>query len=183
MPSNFNEVAYGGIADSYANKYGIPTNVFRDVIRMSSNFDPFYTGTKGDGIAAIKLDSSNQNINPFDIGQSMDIVGKYMVDAYQSSKSWESAAGTFLYGESAPQGNNATPDNVMPKDGSAIPEADKASSKSLWQYSADDWKALWIRSAWTILFTLIGILIIAASLYVLVTKGGDKVVAAASKKW
>jgi hypothetical protein len=171
MSANFNEAAYGGIADSYAQKYGIPTEYFRSAIRSASNFDPLYTGKNGDGIAGLSGESSKY-INPFSIGESLDVAAQYIKKTYEETKDWDVATQNYATGydtaDAKAKANGETLQSNEEK------EADAArGEKAFWQYSADDWKALFAKSAWGLLFGLIGAVLVIASLYVVVVKSGD----------
>lgn len=171
MSANFNEAAYGGIADSYAQKYGIPTEYFRSAIRSVSNFDPMYSGKNGDGIAGLS-GKSGELVNVYNVGDSLDYAAQYIKGVYNETKDWDVAAENFATGystaDAVAKANGKTPQSAE----QAETEAER-SGKAFWQYSSDDWKALIAKSAWSVLFVLIGIVLIVASVYVVVVKGSD----------
>lgn len=165
MPVNFNETTYGPIADSYASKYGIPTDIFRDAIRRTSNFDPMARG----GIAGITNSSNNTKVKSFDIGQSFDFAAQYMSQVKADGNEWSSVADNYVSGSSVQSKDDKTlAQNEADQNAAPAVEGDKA----FWRYSSDDWKAFFTRSAWGVLFFILGVLLIGATLYTVVTKGG-----------
>jgi len=179
MPQGYqtamNEAAYGSIADSYAAKYGIPTDIFRNAIRSKTNFDPLYVSDAGKGIAGLNVDPEAKSIDAWDVGQSLDIAARYMKSIFAGTNSWDDASNAFISGKE--------PDPTTGQSGGASGDwtdqtaAEKAaaqkSDKSIWQYSAQDWKDLFTRSAWTVLFFIIGAVVILASVYFVIAKSGD----------
>lgn len=164
-----NESAYGGIADSYAQKYGIPTSVFRDTIRQVSNFDPKYKSAKGQGIAGLTNKTGNKNLDPNLVGQSLDIAAQYIKQAYSESGDWLKASESFIGGDEEPK---SLAENEAALNVSTKPQ-DESGDKAFWRYSSDDWKAFFSRSAWGMLFFVVGGVLIIASLYVVISKSGD----------
>lgn len=168
--NTMNESAYGNIADSYATKYGVPTDVFRNAIRSKTNFDPTFSGSVGKGIAGLNVDPNAASINAFDVGQSLDIAARYLASIYQETKSWESASDAFITGNEKPQTGGASGDWLNVPQDAATAAAD---SKSIWRWTLGDFKAWFKAYTWAALFFTIGVLVILASIYVLIVKGGD----------
>jgi hypothetical protein len=173
--TSFNESAYGPIADSYAAKYGIPTDKFRDVIRASSNFDPMYSGSKGDGIGGM-IAGNGVNFNPFDISSSLDYLGNAMAAINKDTKDWQTTTDSMLNGY-----NSQIYDNVAEVDQQlkaaqereATESAANNKDKAFWEYTTDDWKFFFKKSAWGILFFVLGGVLIIGSVYVVISKSGD----------
>lgn len=164
--ASINESTYGGVVDSYAAKYGIPLDVFRGVIRNTSNFDPNFKSSTGSGIAGL-TNNSKFKINTSDIGTSLDIAGQYLRNSHQGQGDWEKAAQSFLTGnESETLASNEEKLNEQKEPASS-------DDKAFWRYSMDDWKSFFSRSAWAIIFFITGVLLILASLYVVISKSGD----------
>jgi hypothetical protein len=164
-----NESAYGGIADSYAQKYGIPTDIFRDTIRAVSNFDPTFKSDKGSGIAGLSNSTNNKAIDPGYVGQSLDIAAQFVSKSYKDTGDWRAAAESFITG-ALPK---SLAENEAALSGEPKPE-EKENDKAFWRYSMDDLKSFFTQSAWAMLFFIIGAVLILASLYVVIAKGSDK---------
>lgn len=168
MSANYNEAAYGSIADSYANKYGIPADMFRDVIRNTSDFDPMYSGKKGDGIAGLINKTGSEKINPYNVGQSLDFAAQYIATIYAETKDWAVATQTYESGNDAEiEANKAEVNEQLKK------AQEEQESKSFWEYTSQDLKAFFSKSAWGLLFGIVGAILIIVSLYVVIAKGGD----------
>lgn len=170
--NTMNESAYGNIADSYATKYGVPTDIFRNAIRTKTNFDPTFSGSVGKGIAGLNVDPNAKSINAFDVGQSLDIAARYLSSIYKETNSWDTATQDFVTGIPYEKGQGQT--GGASGDWLNVPQdAQAASDKSIWRWSLDDFKA-WFKSyTWAALFFTVGVLVILASIYVLIVKGGD----------
>ena len=159
--ASLNENAYGGLADSYAAKYGIPKDVFRTAIRNKTGFDPLYESDNGKGIGGAIMADNNKSLNPFDLDTAFKMAAIVMTDAYSITKDWNDVIGAFganraMTAESA----KINADAKLP------PKNDKA----FYQYGMDDVTA-WFKSAsWGLLFGLIGVVIIIASIYTVITK-------------
>lgn len=152
-----NELVHGYTVDSYAQKYGIPTDVFRNVIQTASNFDPNYVNseTGARGIAALNF-SKDSNINPDDIGSSLDFIGNALKSLYSSTGSW-SAAQNIL----------TTPD---PGQVDAV-KAAAADDPNSWSNKI----ANFFKSAgYSILISAVGVLLILGSVWVILNSSENK---------
>lgn len=104
-----NESTYGPIADSYAQKYGIPLDVFRNVIRSASGFDPNYSS--GDGSGGIgNLDVKSIKDPQSNVSGSLDYVGNLMSSLYKSTGSW-TATEKMMSPDAGQQSTDSGPDN------------------------------------------------------------------------
>lgn len=152
-----NEYAYGPIADSYAQKYGIPSDVFRNLIRGISGFDPNFKGNNGDGrgIASLGFSGNNPNMpNPNDVGSSLDFAANMLSSLYKSSGSWDVASKLFTTG--TPEETKAAQD---------VPDPNSWTAKI----------GAWFKSAgWTMLISAVGILLILGSVWVIVNSSENK---------
>lgn len=177
-PYGTNAATYGGIVDSYANKYGIPTDIFRQVIGGSSGFDPTYNSSTGKGIANINVGSGVSGVNPFDIGQSLDIAAQYVSSAYNSTGSWGAAADEYL----GANGANSVPSTTPSASDTAISNAatdtgtsaDTPGSKNILSLTIDDIIAELKLSAYSASLFIIGILLIVATIWHVVSTNGAK---------
>jgi hypothetical protein len=136
------EYAYGPIVDSYAQKYNIPTDIFRSAIKERSGFDPQQTSATGRGIANLDFKGAE------DIGTSLDFVGKYLDGVYKQTGDWDSALGDFLGTDEASKAQQEEAQKV----------AD--SQDDSWTGKAVEFLK---KSAFTILIVMIGLVLILGS--------------------
>jgi hypothetical protein len=164
--ASINESTYGGVADSYANRYGIPTNVFRDAIRNVSNFDPSFSSKDGNGIARLNVVGDSKWLpNPSDVGSSLDFAARLIASDYKSSGSWDKAVSSFM-GLPEPVGTGG---EIFgdPINKSANPKyVEKPGMFS-------DITTFLRDSAWTITFVIVGATLIIGSIWILVKTSGD----------
>ena len=193
-----NEAIYGPIADAAASKYGLDTGIFRRLISSESSWNPTAInpqsvgGENASGIAQfLPSTASARGVDPFDPYSALDGAAKYLseltskfglsegIAAYKgySNRTSEAAQTTAskIIGDSGtvdirpdgkdPLGNQMGPDSVQKN-------AKPGNSKSLWQYTSDDWKNLFQNSAWGFLLGAVGVLLVILSIYMLVKRGG-----------
>lgn len=100
------------MADEAANKYGIPTDLFRKVIQQESGWNPGAVSSKGAiGLGQIMPGTaSDLKIDPRDPAQNLDGAARYLSQQYQQFGTWPLALA----------GYNAGPGNVQ-KYGNKIP--------------------------------------------------------------
>lgn len=181
MATSYNEMAYGPIADSYANKYGIPTDVFRSFINERSGFDPFYTGTKGDGIAAVVNNSNNSAINVFDTGQQLDFAAQDLSKRYKDTNSWGTATKTANNGNAVPgiMDGSDTPGYDMMGNPTGVSQEDTETNKPTGEPSDQGMlvniKNFLVKYAYSGIIFAVGLLLILATAYIVVIRGsGEK---------
>ena len=177
--SNY-EVTYGPIADSYAAKYGVPVDTFRQYIGSLSGFDPLYSGTKGNGIAATVNNSSNLLVNSFDPAQSLDFAAQKIAADYKDTGSWTDAfklngfvtsTDTNDLGSVDAMGN---PTGVTNGDNTAVQNAAKDNAGGV-DGILGSVKTFLTKYAYSGIILVSGLLLILATLYVVVTRGtGEK---------
>jgi hypothetical protein len=170
-PSSY-EMTFGGMADQYAKQYGIPTDIFRSAIRRVSDFDPGYSDDANrKGIAGLSMSSNNKSLDPYDLDTSFKSAALLMKETYEKTKNWGLSEESFVSNE------EINPETIrMIKEREEIVDAAETerAGKPIWEYSPDDFKAYLVKSAWPILFIIVGAVLIIASLYVVIVKGGDK---------
>lgn len=169
MPST-NENMYGGIADSYAAKYNIPIDVFRNTIRRLSDFNPANDNHYGKGIAGI--DVGTTGIDQMDVGKQLNYAAQYMADRYKKIGNWDDTVTDYLIG-SENAGTSSDGKTLAENEAAINGESAPEESKAFWKYGLSDVQGYLQKSAWSILFILIGVVIILVSLYVLIVKSGD----------
>lgn len=156
------EQAYGPIADSYAQQYGIPTDIFRNVIRDVSGFNPQNVSGTGQGIA--NLNTTPATVDPMNPGASLDFVAKYIASANKIYSDWNKAAQSFT---------DPNMDPLTRNDGSAqdTKPADAAPADNTWSGKI---AAFFKQSAYTLLIVMIGLILIAGSVWILVQSSGKE---------
>lgn len=142
------EYTYGPIADSYAIKYGVPPEAFRDVIRKASGFDPDTAGIKSGGIA--NLDSRVVGFDASQVAPSLDYAAREMARIYNQTAKGAKKAVEFLGGDDTPLNDGEEPE---------VEEDDSYSGRI---------GAYFKKNAYTILMVLVGGLLILASLYMVI---------------
>lgn len=179
--TSINESAYGGTVDSYAVRYGIPTDVFRDVIRQLSNFDPTQVNPKG-GSGISNLQTTAKTVDPMNVDASLNFTASYLSSLYKSIGTWNGATDSYLGTGSAssdPSGQSANEEPQFDamgnatgfKNGDSLPIKDNGGFVGNTISSVTTFLK---ESAYTILFVLVGALLIAASLWVLIENSGKK---------
>jgi hypothetical protein len=157
-----NETAYGPIADSYAQKYGIPTDVFRDAIRKRSGFDPQYSDSAGrKGIAGLSFTKSDSP-NPNDVGSSFDAVGSIMSAMNADNNDWSKTLASFLGTD------QATKDEQQ----AAQDEAAKNGDDTIVGRAINSITGFFKQSAFTILIVLIGLVLVLGSAWMIISNKG-----------
>lgn len=183
MADNFNtpsvnEFAYGGVVDSYAAKYQIPSTVFRDIVRNVSGFDPTSQTPNGSGIANINVKGFD-SVN--DVGASLDFMAKALTGIYNDVGDWSKVAAQYPgYKDKTPEPEmqydamgNATGATSAPDYSNNSTEKSSA-GKYIWQYTADDFKALFSKYAYGSMIAIVGTILIIGSVWVLVKTSGEK---------
>jgi hypothetical protein len=168
---NVNEMTYGSIADSYATKYNIPTNVFRSFINQQSGFDPLYNGATGQGIGGLINNSKNPAINMFDPAQQLDIAAQGLSSAYKDIGDWTKAIESF-----AP-----TPDQSMVDAMGNPTGATQSSDATNGDYKSagisgmlDTIKNYFDKYAYSLLMFIVGVVMILATVYMVVRESSEK---------
>lgn len=153
------EYQYGPIADSYAQKYGIPTDMFRQAIQGRSGFDPNYSGPNGQGIAGLSFTQPG-SINPMDPGASMDKAAQIMSAMYKGGGGgdWQTTVDTFLGNDAGTQTQAQSPNAP---DNSMLGKLKPSS----WLASFTEWAK---NGAFTIVIVLIGLVLILGSVWMII---------------
>lgn len=151
IQSQLNEDAYGSIADSYASKYNIPSESFRNLVRNLSGFDPTYSGPNGESGIAGAINNSSK-LNAWDVNSQLDLLAQDFADRNKNSKTeadYNKAIQSYLGGGMPDSSNNPGVNAVSIADGTWF---DKVSA--------------WFKSnVYAALFFIIGVLIIIATIY------------------
>lgn len=158
--SQANEYAYGPAVDTYAQKYGIPTDVFRGLIGGISGFDPSYKGNNGNGrgIAGLGFSGTNPDMpNPDDVSSSLDFAGNMLSSLYKSSGSWDAATKMFTTG--------------TPEETAAAQKAADADPNSLGNKISDKITG-YFKTTWTsLLIIAVGVILILGSTWIVINSG------------
>lgn len=174
-PSSY-EITYGGLADQYAKQFGVPTDIFRSAIRRVSDFNPAYTDDENrKGIAGLFMGADNKKLDPYNMDTAFKSAALLMKETYDKTKNWGLAEESFVSNTEV----DADTIKLQQTINGMVDEADareksSLAGKKIWEYSLDDFKNYLASSAWSILFIVIGFVLIIASLYVVVVKSGDK---------
>lgn len=165
---SINESTYGGVVDSYAMQYGIPTDVLRGVVRKVSGFDSQFSGPNGKGIANLDF-HADKTFDPMNVGSSLDFMAKYISGMYKTTGNWEAAAKTYPGYET-----QASPEIQYDAMGNATGGTESgAPSPSASGSYLDRFIAFMKASAWTITFVLVGAVLIFGSVWILVKTSGE----------
>lgn len=173
------EKQYGPVADKYASKYGIPTDIFRGVISSVSGFNPYKVNPDGSGgMAGLKQDGF-KNLDIYNPSSSLEVAGAAIADLYknEAGNSWERAAEMFK-GKTvnvSDSGDMPMTDAMGNPTGQSVKEyeandkttANGDRSKPFWQYTSDDFKTFFQKSIYGLLLGIIGVVFIFGSIFML----------------
>lgn len=194
--TNANETLYGPVADAAANKYGVPTSLFRSLISSESSFDPYaYNKSGASGIAQFMPGTaSDLGIDPFNPYQSLDASAKYLSQLKSSTGNWPDAISRYkgysdlsrglgvaqkviddaanIFGNDLGSADAGIPNELKKTEDAAIAEAKQnGTDKPFWQWGMDDIKNFLSASTFGLMIGVVGVLFIVGSIWVLIQKG------------
>lgn len=170
--ASLNENMYGGLADSYASRYGIPADIFRDTLNKASGFDPKYSSVTGKGISGLNIDV--KGVDSGNVGSSLDFAARILAGSYKTSGSWSKAVSEYLGNNQSTMPNTDAMGNPTGQD---EPIPNDTGSKGVLNYGTGVFGNImaWFSSnAYNFLFGLIGVVIIVATLWTVVKNSGSK---------
>ncbi len=88
----------------YARKYGIPENLFLNLVKAESNFDPKAVSSKGaKGLCQLMPDTAKMLgvKNIFDVDENLEAGARYLKMLYEKYKDWKLALAAYNAGSGA----------------------------------------------------------------------------------
>lgn len=166
MSSDTNLATYGPMADMYATQYGIPTDVFRSAISAVSNFDPNYVSDSGvTGLSGLNINVGGKDGS--DPSTALSTAAQVISSNYSTQGTGDWADAVSSYFDDA--------NTSVPSSGASTSTANSSPSstqqttdgKYIWQYTSDDFKNIFDQYAYGALVSIVGILLIVGSIWVL----------------
>lgn len=166
---------YGNAADKAAQKYGIPVDKFRGMINDISGFDPYNVRADGGGgLAGLKADNF-KGVDIYNPESALDTAAKVVSSIFSQDgkKSWDGAINDYKEmlngGLAVPVKENEGSKSVIDKLGDYFGSDDEEEpdDKPFWQYGMTDVKSFFQESIFSLLFGIIGVILILGSVYAL----------------
>lgn len=171
---NANVALYGPTADKYANKYGIPTDVFRTLITDVSGFNPYNVNKDGTGGFGGFANNSSKIFNIFDPEQSLDVMGQTLSQLYSDYGDWNKAASFYKTGSIENPINKTITESKIKIEEAARNAKSNVSNKPFWQWTSEEWGVFFKEKFFGFLLGTVGVVFILASVYALIIRNKSK---------